>query len=199
MLIILAGLLVAWALRNDTLHAVDRDDIHAELESIVSKSDPAGNVEYSDVVDQGCDSGNSVGLDLWTHCAISGRRFYRSQGTPSVDLRPLDQALIANGWKRSLKTGQTPADFDQILTTPAEDGLALYERGSIPLVVSQHIYEGNNPSRHDEVIDALIKNGALSTPASSESILRVDISVMYWSCHASILKLPCPAPPSKPQ
>lgn len=150
-------------------------DIQALLDQIQS---PSGKQLYSAVADQGCDDGNSVGLELVVHCELAGYKYYESPSYSSADLQPFDKILTVNGW--------TSDD------TSKTDDSSYYRTGAN----SYAAIESNASQVFNPDIQNLIDTKKIS-PDPNQTVYGVTITVMYWSCMGAAFQLPCHLPPSR--
>lgn len=182
-----------WPLiRNNTLYSVDKDEVRADITSILDKMNPPGELVYSDIVDLGCDSGGSVGLHRDIRCNLMGYKYFTYQGDVGETLQAFDATLEKNGWH---KNDDLP-DKNHKTLTGQEEGSVFYWRNSRSWAAIDVEFYQINKKINNVTIRNLVDNNKI-TLNSSTNIFGLRISQTYWACNSQSFRLPCPTPPSK--
>lgn len=192
----------------------DKAGIRAELQEGFDKISLPGEQVFSEIVDEGCDSRNAVGLQYFVHCDFAGAKLYKGVGNLERDLRAADAALRQSGWQREVSDIHPNEEFDQALTGTGYQPFLDYKNPESHLGYIRLDYYENAGHQNETVnlvidhtemlgIEDLIAHGYLKALAPGEYIYGVDISsVPYWSCRgpSSWLSIyePCPDSPSHP-
>lgn len=182
-------------IRNDSVYSVNKDEVRADIASLLDKVNPPGELVYSDIVDLGCDSGGSVGLASVIHCDYMGYKYFVHQGDMGDILQTLDATLMTNGWHKN----DDLIDKKTMILAGQEEGSVFYWRDSRTWAATDVEFYRDNEKINNTTIKDLIVDNKIALHDSSAVILGVRVSQAYWSCQSSneLFRLPCPASPGK--
>lgn len=184
------------AVRNETYYAGDKQKINSDVVALLGDVQSSRPPVYSAVVDQGCDDKGSVGLATSTVCKIAGYKYYEATGSVASDMQDLDSLVQRQGWYRAF-----PSPADQQILDGTTGGSISYRPNSangqgVNPYLDLTVYRGR---LDDTTIDGLIQSGKMQPLVAGSVIYGIHVTENYWSCtDQSLLKLPCPSPPSNP-
>lgn len=196
--------LILWPLvRNDSFYSADKDQTKSKLEATLNNINLPDSLVYSSVSDLGCDGRNSVGLATSIHCELVGEKYYKSQGTVETNVNLLNQQLEKEGWSTSTYANASYESTQRSIavTKGVQEGSAPYKSNDSHAYLRLYVefFKDGDRSTESYMIKQLIKDNKIAQPSNGESVYGIRLEKTYWTCSSSsLLKLPCPASPSKP-
>ncbi len=198
-LILVAGVAVWFLTRNTTLYTPNKEEIRVQVEAALGVASLPDDVVYSDVQDQGCDSRNSVGVATYIHCDFAAHRYYKGRGNLGDDLKKVDTAFTAAGWRREPYTSRTAEEIKQVLNGTLDQLICYYPKSSTSPAACLGTYE--DPTHWSAAaLWQLIRDHKINPLVDDEYLYGVEVQAGYWSCsNNSFFVQPCPSSPSKPK
>lgn len=180
-----------WLVFKHNVYSPDKTQVRSHVQSALDAATFSGKLAYNNLVDTGCDSGNSVGLATYVHCDFLAQKYFFGSGDVAASLRTANNTLAAAGWQ--LKTSLE--DYNAVLAGTKQIQIEYDKDDQVLTLV---FYEN---SSHNSLynIRGLLDDGRISPLSSGEFIYGIRAYSSYWSCRSDSIFEVCPPSPSSPK
>ena len=191
-------LFLAWLLlwNGASRYSANTNEVKQRIQSALDVTNPVKPLASS-IVDQGCDSRSSVGLQARISCSLAGYRYFELTGDKKTVLREIDTKLQSLGFKKQ---------GDPTYTNRVLDGIAEGDVSYLKDYTNAQLGWATLPGAADAVIPSPLHRGLTSNwfqnPDKPTAVVGLVAQETYFLCSSGGLGIwgigGCVFPPHPP-
>ncbi|MER0445971.1 hypothetical protein ABR738_15620 [Streptomyces sp. Edi4] len=187
--------LITWLafFRADQRYSANTDEVKSRIQTALEATQLPGKQLASTTVDQGCDSGSSVGLSTRIECSMEGYKYFEITGDKKATLSLANTKLESLGFKKF-----TDNDYTHQVLDGTRGGDVDYSKQHTTARIGWSTWPTSvNGPESSAITDALISH-RIGAPADGATVVGVTVKETYWTCSSSgldILGISCIFPP----
>lgn len=192
-------LFLAWLLLFNGGHRYSTNigEVRNRIQTTLEAIQLPGNQLVSGMIDQGCDSGTSVGLSTRIECSMEGYKYFEITGNKKTALRLADAKIESLGFTKYTNNEYTTQVLDSI-----REGDIDYSKQYTNVRVGWSILPSASVNGPDSTaISDALSSRRIGTFNDGATIVGVVVREAYWTCSTGgldLLGLICIFPPHSP-
>ena len=186
----LAAVIVSWMLvvplMTGNLRIGSRLATQTEVSRLLGIFSPAGETVYTELRDNACDDGTSVGLSRHIQCNFSASKFIKNKGDLGGDITQAETLLTDAGFRRT-GSGVT----NNLVTSPDQNirGSFTYQKDE-PIKITIELSYSAAPAEIAQIKQQYPKGAYSEWWRDFDYIYGLRITAEYYAC-STVLMEPC--------